>query len=155
MGIAPARAAAFHILLGLETRTGHSDDLLRSAAVSRLSEQDRHLATALVMGTLRWQSALDARVAGFLKRPDSQLEVPVRVTLRMGAFQLLHLDRIPAHAAIDESVELAKRHGQAHAAGMVNAVLRRLATAPHTALPDPRNAAELAAMYAHPYWLVE
>jgi 16S rRNA (cytosine967-C5)-methyltransferase len=155
MGIAPARAAAFHILLGLETRTGHSDDLLRSAAVSRLSEQDRHLATTLVMGTLRWQSALDSRVAGFLKRPDSQLEVPVRLTLRMGAFQLLHLDRIPAHAAIDESVELAKRHGQAHAAGMVNAVLRRLATAPRAPLPDPRNAAELSSMYAHPYWLVE
>ncbi len=155
MGIAPARAAAFDILLRLETRNGHSDDLLRSEAVSRLSAQDRHLATTLVMGTLRWQTVLDARVAAFLKRPDSQLDAPVKLALRLGAFQLLHLDRIPAHAAIDESVELAKRHRQAHAAGMVNAVLRKLAVQPRTALAEPRNAAELATGWGHPYWLVE
>ena len=97
-----------------------------------LSPEDRNLATALVMGVLRWQIALDARMAKLLARPEQRLAEPVALALRMGAFQLLHMDRIPAHAALNESVEMCRAAGQPHAAGMVNAVLRKLAASnPH------------------------
>jgi 16S rRNA (cytosine967-C5)-methyltransferase len=124
---APARQAAFRILLAVERGSSHSDDLLRAQAVTALSPADRNLSTALVLGVLRWQIWLDQQLRPLLRRPGAKLDPAVLIALRLGAFQLLFLDRIPAHAAIGESVELAKRAGQAYAARMVNAVLRKLA----------------------------
>ena len=85
------------------------------------------LATALVLGVLRWQIDLDHRIRIFLKHPNAKVDIEVLIALRLGAFQLLHMDRIPVHAAIDESVELAKQAGHHFASGMVNAVLRKVA----------------------------
>jgi 16S rRNA (cytosine967-C5)-methyltransferase len=147
--ISPARKAAFAILLAVEHGRAHSDDLLRAEAVAALSEQDRGLATALVLGVLRWQIALDKRVRPLLKRPGAKLDVEVRVALRLGAYQLLHMDRIPARAAIDESVELAKVAGHRFASAMINAVLRRLAQETRS---EPDSAQELS---AHPAWMVD
>ena len=127
--VSPARLAAFEILMLVGQGKGHSDELLHSALTEGLSAEDRNLATALVMGVLRWQIALDARVRGLLQRPEQRLAEPVAVALRMGAFQLLHMDRIPAHAALSESVELCRAAGEPHATGMVNAVLRKVAAA--------------------------
>jgi len=118
---------AFEILTLVGEGKGHSDDLLHSLPTEALSTEDRNLATALVMGVLRWQIALDARLAKLVARPDQRLAEPVALALRMGVFQLLHLDRIPAHAVLNESVEICRAAGQPHAAGMVNAVLRKLA----------------------------
>ena len=126
--ISPARKAAFQILIDVERGQSHSDDLLRGKAVNALSAPDRNLATALVLGVLRWQIRLDHQIQALLKRPNAKLDPEVRIALRLGAFQLLHMDRIPARAAIDESVELAKQAGHRFASGMVNAVLRKLAT---------------------------
>lgn len=154
--IAPARLAAFEILSRIAKGDGHSDELLRTRQVDALSAPDRNLCTNLVMGTLRWQSAIDARVSTFLSRPKNPLHDDVRLALRLGAFQLLYLDRIPAHAAIGESVELAKRSESKYAAGMVNAVLRKVAAASLIALPESfSDAGEVAAACAHPLWLVE
>src|SRR4051794_1968959 len=97
--ISPARAAAFEILGLVEQGRGHSDELLHGRHLRGLSSADKNLATALVLGVLRWQIALDARIRPLLSRPDVKLTAPVEIALRMGAFQLLHLDRIPAHAA--------------------------------------------------------
>ncbi len=91
-GVAPARRAAFEVLLEVGAGRGHSDELLHSVRLSGLSGQDRNLATALVMGVLRWQIALDARLRGLLARPDQRMSDEVAVALRMGAFQLLHMD---------------------------------------------------------------
>ncbi len=113
--------------MAVERGRGHADELLRGKAVSELGHTDRNLTTALVLGVLRWQIRLDEQIKTFLKRPGARLDEAVRVALRMGAFQLLYLDRIPAHAVIDESVELTKRAGHRFAAGMVNAVLRKVA----------------------------
>src|SRR5207302_2977711 len=135
--ITPARMAAFEILKMVGGGKGHSDQLLHSAWVDALSPEDRNLTTALVMGVLRWQIALDAQVRGLLQRPDQRLAEPVAIALRMGAFQLLHMDRIPAHAALSESVELCRAAGEPHAAGMVNAVLRKLAAKPTSQNRDP------------------
>jgi 16S rRNA (cytosine967-C5)-methyltransferase len=153
--ITPARVAAFDILLKIERTQGHCDELLRTRQVEVLPPIDRNLCTNLVMGTLRWQIALDAELVEFLKRPDSRLSDEVRIALRMGAFQLLHLDRIPAHAAISESVELAKRGENKFAAGMVNAVLRKVATGGARSKHDSSTAAGVASATAHPVWLVE
>ncbi len=125
-GIAPARIAAAHVLLAVERGTAHSDDQLRSPRVEALSRQDRDLATELVRGTLRWQIALDREIAARLRYPESDMHFGVIIALRLGAYQLLFLDRIPAHAAINESVELAKQSDGMQMAGLTNAVLRRI-----------------------------
>jgi 16S rRNA (cytosine967-C5)-methyltransferase len=148
-GISAARQAAFQILLTVERGQAHADDLLRGDAVSALSDRDRHLSTALVLGVLRWQILLDQRLRSLLARPNAKLDAEVLIALRLGAFQLLHLDRIPARAAIDESVELAGQAGHRFASGMVNAVLRKLGSASGS-VP-----LEEAAIQAHPAWMVE
>ena len=130
----------------MATTDAHSDDRLRSPEVDALSPVDRHLTTTLVLGTLRWQLALDARIHALLARPDAKLSVEAATALRMGAFQLLHLERVPAHAVLHDSVELVKQSKEPGAAGMVNAVLRKIQSAPPVP-PDPAA--------AHPAWMVE
>ena len=151
--ISKARKAAFQILMAVERGHSHSDDLLRGKAVNALSAPDRNLATALVLGVLRWQILLDRQLQALLKRPNAKLDPEILIALRLGAFQLLHLDRIPARAAIDESVELAKQAGHKFASGMVNAVLRKL-KAPSEPFSE-ETIAELALAVAHPAWMVE
>jgi 16S rRNA (cytosine967-C5)-methyltransferase len=153
--ISPARAAAFEILTMVGESKGHSDELLHSARTTELTPEDRNLATALVMGVLRWQIALDARVGKLLARPDQRLAEPVALALRLGAFQLLHMDRIPAHAVLNESVEMCRAAGQPHAAGMVNAVLRKLAAAQKPGARIFESPAAFAERLGHPRWLVE
>jgi len=129
---------------------------------------DRNLATALTLGVLRWQVSLDHAVKEFLAKPNAKLDVEVRIALRLGALQLLRMERIPAHAAITDSVELVKAKGHSFAARMVNAVLRKMAAKhanasapelvsaePAAAKPASSTAAELALEFAHPAWLVE
>ncbi len=153
--ISPARSAAFEILQRVAVGNAHSDDLLHGPGMAKLSQADRDLTTTLVLGVLRWQIALDARVRPFLSRPDAKLPEAVAITLRLGAFQLLHLERIPAHAAINESVELARAAGQAHAAGMVNAVLRKLVNAAPVRKPLVESTGAMAERLGHPAWMVE
>ena len=147
--VSPARKAAFSILKTME-KYGHSDTLLRGRNVEVLSEADRKLTTALVLGVLRWQIDLDRRIRPLLKHPNAKLDTEVLIALRIGAYQLLHMDRIPARAAIDESVELTKDAGHRFASGMVNAVLRKLATSREA------GAAGLDKYRAgYPAWMVE
>ena len=153
--ISPARAAAFAILEQVENSSAHSDDLLHGPLMVGLSQADKNLATTLVLGVLRQQISIDARIRPLLQRPEARLASPVATALRMGAFQLLHLDRIPAHAALSESVELARENGQPHAAGMVNAVLRGLTRAAAPRKPLVESVAALAERLGHPSWLVE
>lgn len=157
--IAPARAAAFHILSRVTVSAAHSDDLLHSLAVNALSPEDRNLTTTLVLGVLRWQLYLDALLQPMLLRPDAELHPSAMIALRLGLFQLLYLDRIPPHAALNESVELARANGAAHAAGMVNAILRRASREliAGGGSPVQRNKLPVAhtpAEQAHPAWLM-
>jgi 16S rRNA (cytosine967-C5)-methyltransferase len=152
--ISPARSAAFAILDRVATTSAHSDDLLYGPGMSALSQADRNLATTLVLGVLRWQIALDACMQPLLQRPDLALPTPVATALRMGAFQLQHLDRIPAHAALSESVELVRAAGHGHAAGMVNAILRKLTRQPPSQPKLYETTAVFAQRLAHPEWLV-
>jgi 16S rRNA (cytosine967-C5)-methyltransferase len=153
--ITAARCVAFEILTLVGEGKGHSDELLHGTRMDELSEADKHLATALVMGVLRWQIALDAGWQRFLQRPDQRLAEPIALVLRLGAFQLLHMDRIPAHAAISESVEMCRAAGEPHASGMVNAILRKVATAPKAKEPIFETTAAFAQRLGHPLWMVE
>jgi 16S rRNA (cytosine967-C5)-methyltransferase len=152
--VSPARAAAFEILERVALTDAHSDDLLHSSRLSDLSQADRNLATTLVLGVLRWQIALDALILPLLSRPDAALASPVATALRLGAFQLRYLDRIPAHAALSESVELVRGAGHPHAAGMVNAVLRGLTRSAPAKVPLYEATEAYATRLSHPAWLV-
>jgi 16S rRNA (cytosine967-C5)-methyltransferase len=146
--IAPARKAAFELLLELKRKPeSHSDLLLHSKRVEALSPLDRNLTTTLVMGVLRWQLVLQQRIREALTRSKGHLADAVQVSLELGALQLLLLDRIPAHAAIFESVELVRQSGNPYAVGLANAVLRKLTQAPKLQ--------EAEASEAHPAWMVE
>jgi 16S rRNA (cytosine967-C5)-methyltransferase len=152
--ISPARSAAFEILQRVADSSAHSDDLLHGPGTSRLSQLDVNLATTLVLGVLRWQLSLDALMRPLLQRPDLTLPTQISTALRMGAFQLLYLDRIPPHAALNESVELVRSAGHGHAAGMVNAILRKIQ---RQGVKKPKlyeTPSALAERLSHPDWLV-
>jgi 16S rRNA (cytosine967-C5)-methyltransferase len=153
--VTAARRVAFEVLTLVGAGKGHSDELLHSARTEGLSPEDRNLATALVMGVLRWQIALDARVRTLLQRPEQRLADGVALALRMGTFQLLYMDRIPAHAALSESVELCKMANEPHAAGMVNAILRKVAAAQRPGVRVYESVPAFAERLGHPRWLVE
>jgi len=144
MSVSPARAAAYEILLRTETAGAYASELLHSPRFAKLSTADHGLLTELVMGVLRWRSVLDKRIAEHSSQPLPKLDKEVLSALRLGAYQLLFLDRIPIHAAVDESVELVKQARKRSAAGMVNAVLRKI----------KRGARDLNDT-SHPEWLVE
>jgi len=163
MPLSIARRIAFEILHRVETQAAYASDLLHAKLsgnrANPISPEDAALATELTLGVLRWQRWLDHVLAAHTK--TKKQDVPVRIALRMGAYQLLFLDRIPAHAAVNESVELVKKAGLRSAAGFANAVLRKLAvpgasksTLPPFA-PGASAAERLAIQMSHPTWLVE
>jgi 16S rRNA (cytosine967-C5)-methyltransferase len=157
MPVSPARAAAFDILLRIERESSYASELLHSPAYAPLSIPDHALTTELVMGVLRWRSQLDSNIAIASSQPLSKLDVEILIALRLALYQFLWLDRIPQRAALHESVELVKRARKRSAAPFVNAVLRKLSTAPRTPdLPaENQNPEALARSLAHPLWLVE
>jgi len=105
---------------------------------------------------LRWRSLLDLRIAPHASRPLPKLDLEVLTALRIGVYQLGFLDRVPLHAAVHESVELVKQAKKSSAAGMVNAVLRKLAEGRESLRPDEdMQQLDPAAAYAHPEWLVK
>lgn len=124
--IAPARLAAYEVLRTV--RTGRAD--LGSALARerrRLEdERDRALTGEIATGTLRWQGAFDHVIAAFTGRPLTKLDPEVLDILRMTMFQILHLERIPVSAAVKDAVDLTGKAGKRSAAGLVNAVLRRV-----------------------------
>ena len=161
MPASPARAAAFDILLRVERESSYASELLHSASHQHLSAADHALATELVMGVLRWRSLLDDEIVRISSQPLSRLDLEILIALRLALYQMRHLHRIPARAAIHESVELAKRARKLSAAPFVNAVLRKLAasTPPvgqrFTGKESISPVAALASSQAHPVWLVE
>ena len=157
MPVSPARAAAFDILLRVERDKSYASELLHSTTHDRLSTPDHALTTELVMGVLRWRSSLDAEIAASSSQSLSKLDIEVLLALRLALYQLRYLDRVPARAALNESVELVKRARKRSAAPFVNAVLRKLAAAPNPSrIPSEAHSSEsIATAFAHPLWLVE
>lgn len=141
--VSPARQVAFDVLHKV-AQGGYASDLLLKHTAA-LDPRDAGLASEIVFGCLRYQGQLDHLISCFVPRPP---DPEIQIILRMGIYQLRYLDRIPPHAAVGESVELAKRARKQSASGLVNAVLRKVDRKP-VAWPD--QATELSA----PAWLIE
>jgi 16S rRNA (cytosine967-C5)-methyltransferase len=161
---APARLAAFHALAAVAARRQDLSDALARSRAHLPDDRDRSLAAEIVTGALRWQRSLDHLVEHFARRPLAKLDPDVLVILRLSLYQLLHLDRVPASAVVDDAVDLARTARKQSAAGFVNAVLRAtLRQRPRLPLParpddtsDRSGAlAYLGVTHSHPEWLVE
>ena len=148
MSISPARTAAFDILLRVDRTDAYAAELLHAPQYSELSSKDHGLATEIVLGVLRWRSVLDEQIAQYSSQKLERLDPEVLTALRMAAYQLRFLSRVPQRAAVNESVELVKRAKKRSASVLVNAVLRKLAGGKLTE-------ASSAGSSAHPLWLVE
>lgn len=162
--IAPARLATYEVLRAVNDGRSDLPHALARARGYLHDERDRALAGEIATGTLRWQAAFDHVIAQFARRPIDKLDPEVRDVLRMSMFQLLHLDRVPAAAVVNDAVNLTRKAGKKSAAPLVNALLRRVSRQ-RTKLPlpprpsDPHIDREAALDYlsitlSHPPWLV-
>jgi 16S rRNA (cytosine967-C5)-methyltransferase len=153
--VSPARRAAFEILR--RVAEGAFSSVLLAADDPRLRPADRALCHELVLGVLRWQLLLDKIVEHFSKRTIESLDLPVRIALRLGLYQLRFLSRIPASAAVNESVSLVRSARLSSAAAFVNAVLRRAIREaeydPASETTDPLE--RIAIQTSHPIWLID
>ncbi len=157
MSVAPARAAALAVLLRLRAEGDRADDSLAALPeLDALGERDRALANELVVGTVKRRASLDAVLAAFAKAPLSRTDGRVLEALRLAAFQLLFLDRVPAYAVVDDAVAQVKKQG-ARTQGFVNAVLRQVARegrARFAALSEGDATRAWTIRYSCPEWLV-
>jgi 16S rRNA (cytosine967-C5)-methyltransferase len=155
--IAPARACAYAVVRRVFEQDAWADRALHGEARRlALDARDLALATQLSYGTVQRVATLDHVIERLTRRAPAKLDAPVLAALRLGVFQLVFLDRIPAHAAVGESVELAKRDAP-RGAGLVNAVLRRASREARrivSGLPQatPRQA---ALKHSHPEWIAQ
>jgi 16S rRNA (cytosine967-C5)-methyltransferase len=154
--VSPARRAAFEILRRVEDEGAFAAPLL-AGSTDELTPEDRGLCYELVLGVLRRQSWLDALASHYAGRPSEKLDAPVRRALRLGLYQLRFLARVPARAAVNESVNLAHAARLRSAAPFINAVLRRAAREPDydpaADIKDPLQ--RIAVETSHPRWLIE
>ena len=167
----PARRAAHQVLRAVHTGRADLATALERARRKLTDPRDRALAGEIALGVQRRRAAIDHLLAQAATRPLSAITPAALDLLRAAAYQLLFLDRIPAHAAVADTVELARETGVARAAGFVNAVLRRLSddrrprrlpAAPERVLRGAYRGARrraaldyLATTLSHPRWLVE
>ena len=165
---APARAAAHRVLRDVHTRRCDLGRAQARAHRSLADPRDRALSAEITLGTLRWRAALDHELRQVSSRGLDAVDADVLDLLRAAAYQLRHLQRVPAHAVVDDAVALTRTVASPRAAGYVNAVLRALAArSAATALPSrPAGAAGrdidrqqalayLGTTQSHPRWLVE
>jgi 16S rRNA (cytosine967-C5)-methyltransferase len=160
--IAPARLAAYEILATLSSGRADLPTGIAHARDSLRDERDRALAAEIATGVQRQRAALDFLIAHFAKRPLGRLDPEVVDLLRLSAYQLLHLSRVPASAVVDDAVNLTGKLGKRSASGLVNAVLRALSRSrsslPLPARPENETDREAALDYlsitlSHPRWL--
>ena len=153
------REIALAIIDRVDRRGAYADVLLNARLEeAALPRADGALLTRMVYGALRWRGRIDWVLGSLLRDPLEDLDPAVRNLLRLGAYELLFLDRVPSYATVNELVETAKRRAGPGKARLVNAVLRRIARREREAWAPPpasRDAADLAVLVSHPRWLVD
>ncbi len=153
--MATARDCAFDVLQKMERDGAYSTVALRSYFNrTEMTAQDIQLATALVFGVTERKLTLDYFLAKQLSQPIKKLKPQVLTVLRIGAYQLLFLDKVPASAAVNEAVKSVKKNGCAYASGLVNAVLRKVASAGVTYPQTENPVYDFSIRYSCPKWLV-
>lgn len=155
--ISPARAAAFDVLMRVVRQNSFASNLLAAPRFDKLSREDRALLQELTLGVLRWQGRLDFLIERHTRREVEKLDLELIIALRLGLYQLLFLSRVPAFAAINESVNLVKEFGKPKASGLANAVLRSAQRElQFTILPSGKSQIHrLSVEISHPVWLVK
>jgi 16S rRNA (cytosine967-C5)-methyltransferase len=156
-GVSAARECAYAVLRRVFEQDAYADRAFHAEArARRLAGRDRSFAMALAYGTVQRRATLDHVAAAFTGRPLTRLDAPVLAALRLGLMQLLLMDGVADHAAVHESVELAKRHARA-GSGLVNAVLRRALREGRALLAtlDDETPAGAAVLHSVPQWLAE
>jgi len=147
--IAPARLAAYEALRAVSSGRSDLASALARARRGLADDRDRALAGEIATGTLRWQGAFDAVIAAFTGRSVEKLDGEILDILRLTTFQILHLDRVPVSAAVNDAVDLARKVGKKSAAGLVNALLRRISRERnHLPLPPRPSAEKVAGTFA-------
>lgn len=153
-----ARDTALEVLMQISRANAWSDgSLKRTIAKNKLDSRDAALATHLAYGVIQNKMLLDYYIGCWSSQKPERLESVILNILRIGGYQILFMDKIPHHAAVNEAVEMTRRHGRPKAAGMVNAILRKFVTnrLDMPALPQGSTADYLSVRYSHPKWLVE
>ena len=158
--IAPARSLAFETLRATFERDAHSERFFRERADRReLAGRERAQAQRLAFGAVQRRGTTDAAIERLAERSVRLLDPPVLAALRLGLYELLFADGTPDHAAVDQAVELVKGAGAAHAAGLVNAVLRRAGREREALtaalLGDDSTPEGAATAHSAPLWLAE
>ncbi len=150
------RRAAFRILKRIEIHSAWSGPLLQALDADAFAPRDLALANELTLGTLRRARSLDAVIGSFSSRPLDRIDPEVRIALRLGLYQILFLDRIPPHAAVNETVKLAGRRAGGFANALLRGVLADLPRARRAAQGEGENdpIARLSAAESYPPWLV-
>jgi 16S rRNA (cytosine967-C5)-methyltransferase len=155
--------AAYYALRAIAATRADLPAALAHSRQRLTDERDRALAAEIVTGTLRWQQSLDHVAAHFAQRPVSRIDGDVLLILRLSLYQLLHLDRVPVSAVVNDAVDLARHARKTSSRGFVNAVLRatlrqrhRLPLPARPGASDSRSAAlaYLSITHSHPEWLV-
>lgn len=155
---ASARELALEVLERVEQQGAYSNLQLNSTLQkSSLSREDAGLVTELVYGTLSRMNTLDYVLEYFVSKGLAKLQPWVRSLLRVSLYQIMYLDRIPSHAAVNEAVNIAKKRGHQGISGMVNGVLRSVLRAGSLpVLPDHLSPEErIALKHSHPLWMVQ
>jgi 16S rRNA (cytosine967-C5)-methyltransferase len=160
MAVSISRQIAFEVLRRVEAEGAYASDLLHAELKASVKPTDAALSTELTMGVLRWRRQLDFLLERSLKKPVERLDLAVAVALRMGAYQLRFLEKIPPRAAVNESVELVKMARKTSAGSLVNAVLRKIATQAESPVekllpPDIDRGERLGILHSHPTWMLE
>jgi 16S rRNA (cytosine967-C5)-methyltransferase len=156
-----SRAIAIDALNHVLTRRQHADAVLEklfSHHAAELRPLDRAFIFEIVYGSLRWLSKMDWIMSHMVDRPFASLDPRVACALRIGAYQIFYMDRVPDRAAVSETVEAIKKVGAGNAASFVNAILRRVARkAEYYPKPDRETDTlnYLSVQFAHPAWMVE
>jgi 16S rRNA (cytosine967-C5)-methyltransferase len=152
----PARRVAHRVLIRVFDEGAYADRAF-SAEAEPLDSRDRAFAQQIAYGSIQRVRTLDHALGEIGSRPVAQLDVPVRAALRIGAYELGFLGGVPARAAVNEAVELARASGAGRATGLVNAILRRSAERIGLLLAElPEGTAEEAALkYSYPDWIAE
>jgi 16S rRNA (cytosine967-C5)-methyltransferase len=155
--LSQARVGAFEVLQRVATQNSYASNLLSAPRFDKYSTEDRGLLQELVLGVLRWQGKLDFLIERHTRREIDKLDLELVIAMRLGLYQLLFLDRIPAFAAVNESVNLAKEYGKESGASLVNAVLRGAQRElQFNILAGSRSPVQrLSVETSHPIWLVK
>lgn len=156
--VSPARALAFEVVRATFEHGAHAELAFREgAAERRLEGRERAQAQRLAYGAVQRRGTADAAIERLAERSTRLLDPPVLAGLRLGLYELLFADATPDHAAVDQAVELVKGAGAAHAAGLVNAVLRRAAREREALvaelLGDDATPERAAVAHSAPLWL--